>query len=75
MSEGGVKDKDNLIDNPVTMMDVEHMVPASNPAMETGEQDKVDLGQHDALVENREEVQMDREEQMEKVASPLHENA
>ena len=51
------------------------MVPTTNPDTETAKYDKEDLVQHDVPVENREEVQADREEQMEKVVSPLHDNA
>lgn len=50
------------------MMEGEQMVLASNPDTETGKNDKEDLVQHDVPVEKREEVQVDREEQMEKVA-------
>ena len=50
------------------------MVLASNPNTETGKYDKEDLVQHDVPVENREEVQVDSEEKMEKVVSPLHDN-
>ena len=75
VSEGVIKEKENEIENTTMMMEGEQMVLALNPDTKTGKYDKEDLVQHDVPIENKQEVQVDREEQMEKVVSPLHDNA